>query len=213
MFTGIIESTGRVLSVRKGEGGVRLRLEGGGLTDGLKLGASVAVSGVCLTVCHIESNLVDFDVIRETLDRSTLGRLRVGDRVNLERSLVVGDRLDGHFVQGHVDGQARLRQRIASGEEFVLWLVPDSPLAGYMVPKGSVAVDGVSLTIAETRAGEFSVALIPTTVERTTLGERREGDAVNIETDILVRTILHRMGPLQTSNGLMFEKLAEAGYT
>lgn len=136
---------------------------------------------------------LSFDVIKETLDRTNLGRKGVGDRVNLERSLRVGDRLDGHWVQGHVDGTAEVVEVRRDEREHVVFLRPEPSLSPYVIPKGSIAIDGVSMTIAELRGDAFSIALIPTTLERTTLGSLTVGDLVNIESDILARTIVHRL--------------------
>jgi len=212
MFTGIIETTGSVIGVDSTAGGAALRVDAGPVADGAERGASVAVNGVCLTISHIADTCLSFDVIRETLKNSTLGRLKTGDRVNLERALAMGDRLDGHFVQGHVDGQARVSRRITTAEESVLWFEAGAELMPYIVPKGSITVDGISLTIAAVSGPRFSVALTPTTFERTTLGRRREGDPVNIETDILVRTVVHTLSHLNTAGGVTLEKLGEHGF-
>ncbi|MFH0982232.1 MAG: riboflavin synthase [Planctomycetota bacterium] len=212
MFTGIIETTGRVTGIAPGGGGALLRVDAGPVAADAKPGASIAVNGVCLTVRHLDGPHLSFDVIQETLRRTTLGRLQVGDRVNLERSLMMGDRLDGHFVQGHVDGQARLVRRVATGAEHMLWFEAAAELMPCVVPKGSIAVDGVSLTIAEVSGHQFSVALTPTSLDRTTLGERREGEWVNLETDILVRTIVHTLAHRRETGGLTLEQLREQGF-
>lgn len=193
-------------------GGRRLRVDAGVVAEGVEPGASVAVGGVCLTVTDVAGTVLSFDVIAETLSRTTLGSLQVGDRVNLERALRVGDRLDGHFVQGHVDGTAAV-ERVESGtREWVLWMCPETSLAPYLIPKGSVAIEGVSLTIAAVRGASFSVALIPTTLQRTTLGELRAGQRVNVETDILTRTIVHRLGEVVGTGRLTLATLREAGF-
>jgi riboflavin synthase len=153
-----------------------------------------------------------FDVITETLQRTTLGRKHVGDRVNLERSLKVGDRLDGHFVQGHIDGTAAVIEVRRSDREYVIGLRPDEHLTPYMVPKGSVAIDGVSLTIAEVHHGDFTVALIPTTIERTTLSTLAVGDLVNIESDIIARTIVHQLAQMTEAGSLTLDALQKAGF-
>ena len=171
MFTGIIEQTGRV--ERPGR---RLRVRTG--FDDLAYGESVAVGGVCLTVAKLSGDAAEFDLVNETLRRTTLGRLRRGDRVNLERSLRAGDRLSGHVVQGHVDGTGRVAR---AGR----LLKVETPLAAQMAPKGSVAVDGVSLTIVDAFPDAFTVALIPTTLKITTLGRTRRGHQVNVELDVL----------------------------
>jgi len=192
-------------------------VDAGSVADGTQPGASVCVDGVCLTVSERSDNRLEFDVIRETLDRSTLSRLRAGDRVNLERSLRAGDRIDGHFVQGHVDGLVRVVRRQAGDEGDVLWLEPPEELRPYLIPKGSVALAGTSLTIAALRDGRFSVALIPTTLERTTLGRVKAGDELNVETDVLVRAVVHVLRqsagtPAQQVGSLGEAKLREHGY-
>jgi riboflavin synthase len=212
VFTGIVEYAGVVTATRDTPGGRRLTVDAGAVAEGLTLGASVALDGVCLTVSSIDGSLLTFDVITETLHRSTLGRLRVNDRVNLERSLRIGDRLDGHFVQGHIDGKATVSRRQVSPREWVLWFEPPADVLRYIVPKGSVAINGVSLTIAAIQRSEFSVALIPTTVERTTLEDLKVGDEVNVETDVLVRTVVHTLGELRGGGDLTEAKLREHGF-
>lgn len=211
MFTGIIRGIGRVSALRRRGAGARLLVTGGRLSRGIRPGDSVAVNGVCLTVAagasrrdsvpRLRPGTVAFDLVGETLDRTTLGALRRGQRVNLERALRYGDALGGHLVTGHVDGVGRirtvrdrepevLRRRQehaekaggpAGGREVTIEPVP--PLPGPRVAKGSVAVDGVSLTVAAVGPGWFRVVLIPETIRRTTLGGWRPGDVVNIELD------------------------------
>ena len=212
MFTGIVEHVGAIIDTRSVSGGRRLRVDVGPMVADSAHGASICVSGVCLTVAGNLGQELEFDVIPETLEKSTLGSKRMGDRVNLERSLQVGDRLDGHFVQGHVDGRAIVDRVQASAREYVIWLRPGHALVPYIVPKGSVAVDGVSLTIAAIEEGSFSVALTPTTLERTTLSLLTTRDSVNIETDIIVRTIIHHLGHLAAPGGLTVDTLREAGF-
>ena len=212
MFTGIVETTGTISATRATAGGRRLRADVGSMAGELSLGASVCVSGVCLTVAAVSGRFLEFDVIKETLDRSTLGLKRVGDRVNLERSLRADGRLDGHFVQGHVDGSAVVDRVIASPREHVVWLRPGMGITPYLIPKGSIAVDGVSLTIADVSDDAFSVALIPTTLERTTFGSLVAGDRVNLESDIIARTVVHHLSRLPTAAGLSFDTLREAGF-
>lgn len=190
MFTGIVQCMGVVADLRQRAGGVRLTIESGELAPHAKTGDSICVSGVCLTVAALAPDRFEFDVIRETLDKTMLGTLGVGDRVNLEPSLRAGDRLDGHFVQGHIDGTAVVERVIATAQEYVIWLRPQQHLRPYIIPKGSIAVDGVSLTVAGLDADMFSIALIPTTLERTTLAHRQSGDTVNIESDMMVRTVV-----------------------
>lgn len=190
MFTGIVQHVGRVAAVRRTANGARLVLELGPIADGLTLGASVAVNGACLTVATLDGAAGGFDVIPETLRATTLGALAAGDRVNLEPALRVGDPLDGHFVQGHIDGAGTITRVQRSANEVVLWTRTPAAIAPYIVRKGSIAIDGTSLTIADVRDDEFAVALIPTTIARTTLGERTVGDGVNLESDILARMIV-----------------------
>ena len=189
MFTGIIELTVPVLGVADGPGFRRLTLAAG--WPDLKGGESIAINGVCLTVAEIGQRELGFDVIQETLRRTNLGLLKAGDRVHVERSLRIGDRLDGHFVQGHVDGVATLTKRIANEKETRLILEATSELAPYLITKGSVALDGVSLTIAAVDGQHFEVALIPTTLQRTVLGQREPGWPINLETDILSKTVIN----------------------
>ncbi len=212
MFTGIVERTGTIMAAQSVTGGRRLRVDAGVVAEGVEPGASVAVGGVCLTVTEVAGTVLDFDVIAETLSKSTLGSLRAGDRVNLERELRVGDRLDGHFVQGHVDGTATVERVESGAREWVLWMCPEPNLMPYLIPKGSVAIEGVSLTIAAVRGTSFSVALIPTTLQRTTLGELRAGQRVNVETDILTRTIVQRLGEVMGTGRLSLAALREAGF-
>lgn len=212
MFTGIVEQIGTIVESRDVPGGRRLRVDVGPIAAECKLGDSLAISGVCLTVAALQSPLIDFDVIKETLDKSALGRKSAGDGVNIERSLRVGDRLDGHFVQGHVDGTARVERVVATSAEHVIHLRPDAPLRPFLIPKGSVALDGVSLTIADVDDEQFCVALIPTTLERTTLSRLSRGEIVNVETDIIVRTIVHRLEHMAEGGGLTMDSLRKAGF-
>ncbi|HEX2972777.1 MAG TPA: riboflavin synthase [Tepidisphaeraceae bacterium] len=189
MFTGIIEKTVQVISVNDGPMFRRLML--GIDWPNVSLGQSIAVNGVCLTAAVVEAGrVVGFDVIKETLDKTNLGLLKAGDSVNIERSLQIGDRIDGHFVQGHVDGVARLVKVLSTENEVRLTVQSPSELAKYIVPKGSVSIDGVSLTVAAVTGDQFEVALIPTTLKLTTLGSRPIGWPFNLETDILSKTII-----------------------
>lgn len=181
---------GTVRSIRSGSAGYHLVLEAPELPRPLADGCSICVSGICLTVTRSDSHLIEFDVVPETISRSTLGESRTGDVVNLERALRAGEPMDGHIVQGHVDGIATIRNVREDGRGFLMELTIDAGLLPYVVPKGSVAIDGVSLTVARVDEDGFAVALIPTTLECTTLGRRRPGDKVNVETDIVSRTIV-----------------------
>ncbi len=194
MFTGIIETLALVADVVEEPPGVRLVIEAAEIAAEAKIGESIALNGCCLTVVSIAGGKVSFQAGPETLDRTNLGRLKIGDRVNLEQSLKVGDRLGGHFVTGHVDGQGALASREDDGEWSTFWFELPEELARPMVPKGSVAVDGVSLTLVEVTQDRFSVALIPHTLEMTTLGMLKPGDPVNLETDLLAKFVQKQMG-------------------
>lgn len=191
MFTGIVQETGLIAEVREHAGGLRLSVEGSKVAREAKNDDSISVNGVCLTVAGCTENRLEFDVIRETLNQTTLGNLKRGNHVNLEPAMRAGDRFDGHIVQGHVDGTAIIEEVISTQVEHVVWLHPDPQMLTYIVPKGSVAVDGVSMTVAQLKDDLFSIAIIPTTRERTTLGQLRTGDSVNIESDMMARTIVH----------------------
>ena len=193
MFTGIIAEQGHVLSVeRDGDASATLRLHAPGSTEGLALGGSVAVNGVCLTATEINGTEFSVDVMGETLVRSTIGELAPGDSVNLERCVPAGGRLDGHVVQGHVDGVGVLLEREALGNWERLRFGVPANLARYIAEKGSIAIDGVSLTVtAVSEAAEpeawFEVGLIPTTLAETGLGSKTTGSRVNLEADVLAK--------------------------
>lgn len=222
MFTGIIESVCSIRALRRVPTGLRLELDLGSLADGLKHGASVAVNGACLTAAEIHGSIVAFDAVPETVSRTGLGELQPGDAVNVERSLSVGSALDGHFVQGHVDGRARVTKIDTTGGQWKMWCEPPAKLMRYMVVKGSVAIDGISLTLVDVTAREISVAVIPTTLELTTLGRLRVGDQVNIETDLIARIVVRQLDLQQGRQsaddtadapaGLTVEKLMEQGF-
>lgn len=212
MFTGIIRQQGTVTAVRLGTRGSRLSIGCSELAASVLQGASVCVDGVCLTVADIRSPVLEFDVIAETLERSTLKALRVGTQVNLEPSLRAGDPIDGHLVQGHVDGTAELVRRDVTASQHVLHFSADARVRPYIIPKGSIALDGVSLTIADVSQAGFSVALIPTTLELTTLARLRVGDRVNVESDMIVRTIVHRLDTQTPSDSLTYDRLRSHGF-
>jgi riboflavin synthase len=188
MFTGLVEALGTVRDRGREGPGDRLTVEAP-FAGEVGLGESVAVNGACLTVVGRGGGAVAFQVGPETLGRTNLGTLRPGDRVNLERSLRLSDRLGGHLVQGHVDGLGTVARREPQGEWETVWFACPPELAAQMVPKGSVAVDGVSLTLVEVGPARFSVALIPHTLANTTLGHKGPGEAVNLETDLLAKYV------------------------
>ena len=188
MFTGLVEGLGAVAGVTPEGPGVRLSIAPPpAMTSGCALGDSIAINGCCLTVVAIAESHWEFQAGPETLMRTNLGELKAGARVNLERSLPVNGRLGGHFVQGHVDGLGTVDLVDRSGEWVTMWFRVPAELARQMVSKGSIAVDGVSLTVVDVEPERFSVALIPHTLEVTTLGSRSAGTTVNIETDILAK--------------------------
>jgi riboflavin synthase len=184
MFTGIVESLGTLRRVQDEGPGRRLTFSAPSLLEGVKLGDSVALNGCCLTVVELTADGFAFEAGPETLRLTNLGELRPGDRVNLERSLRLGDRLGGHLVTGHVDGLGHVARRQREGDWEFVWFRCPPALAEQMVPKGSVTVDGISLTLVEVSAEGFSVALIPHTLSVTTLGFKDVGASVNLETDL-----------------------------
>jgi riboflavin synthase len=196
MFTGLIEEIGEILAVRPGDGVTRITIRAPRAVEDADYGASIAVSGVCLTVVGSGSDWFDADVMPETLIASTIGDRSAGDRVNIERALRADARLGGHIVQGHVDGTAEVRSVVAGERWSVLRFALDASIAPLVVRKGSIAIEGVSLTVSATSTpGEvdgdwFEVSLIPETLEATTLGALTPGDRVNVETDILARHLL-----------------------
>jgi riboflavin synthase len=193
MFTGIVAEQGTVLSVEhEGEASATLRLTAPGATEGLALGGSIAVNGVCLTATEIDGQEFSVDVMGETLVRTTIGELTAGATVNLERCVQAGGRLDGHVVQGHVDGVGQLLERESLGNWDRLRFGVPAPLARYIAEKGSIAVDGVSLTVTAVSPADevnpwFEVGLIPTTLDETGLGAKPTGGRVNLEVDVLAK--------------------------
>jgi riboflavin synthase len=189
MFTGIIETIGTVTAIDGGPNGKRLTLESDLVTSDLEVGDSIAVNGVCLTATTIEANRFTVDTIVETLDRTNLGSVDVGDSVNLERAMPASGRFDGHVVQGHVDGTGVITHRAPEGNG-ERWTVSAPPeLLRYVAEKGSITVNGVSLTVAAVGETAFEIALIPHTLEVTAFGGASEGDAVNLEVDILAKYV------------------------
>jgi riboflavin synthase alpha subunit len=188
MFTGIVEHVGRIERIERLADLTRFGIDLGPIAPGVKLGDSIAVLGVCLTVTRIDGPVHTFEAIPETLARTRLGRLEVGDAVNLERAMGAGARFDGHLVQGHVDGLGEVALIVRRGHEVELHVrVLDPALAPALVDKGSVAIDGVSLTVVRVVAERFHVALIPHTLDHTTLSRLREGDAVHLEVDVFAK--------------------------
>jgi riboflavin synthase len=213
MFTGIIQSIGKVLAISQTPAGVRLTVDLGPLADEVKPGGSVAINGACQSAVHIIGPAVEFDTIFETLSCTNLGRLKAGEEVNLELSLKLSDRLEGHFVLGHVDTTCRLIRIQNEGASRRLTFEPESKdHMKYIIPKGSVAIDGVSLTVAEVQPNSFSVALIPTTLKDTTLIKKTVGAILNLETDILAKTVISRQECLSGSDDRLKETLLRSGF-
>ena len=198
MFTGIIESVGEVVSVSANAEFARIELRVGEWAADVKLGDSVAINGACLTVAAMKGENLSFDAVRETLDCTCIGDLRKGARVNLERAMSASGRLDGHIVQGHVDATGCVRKLVRHGDDVQLFVECPAEFSDLLVEKGSVAIDGVSLTVVGVDSQGFDVVLIPHTLRETNLGEREPGQRVNLEADILgkyMRKYLERMLP------------------
>ncbi len=185
MFTGIIEEIGSLEEMRRGSSSVVLSIRAQKVLEGTRIGDSIAVNGICLTVTELPPGRFEACAMHETLSRTSLCDLHRGSRVNLERALALSGRLGGHIVAGHVDGTGRLLKMQKDGPAVLLQFQATETLLRYIVEKGSVAIDGVSLTVADVSAGAFTVSVIPHTLSHTTLGERRPGDAVNLETDVI----------------------------
>lgn len=199
MFAGIIEELGKLVELRAAPPGQRLVIDGPQVSQAVRIGDSIAINGCCLTVVQIDGNRLGFDVGPESLQRTNLGQLTAGAPVNLERSLVVGDRLGGHFVTGHVDAVGYVDQRIDENDWSTIWYRVPPRLTRQMASKGSVAVDGVSLTLVDVERDRFSVALIPHTLQVTTLGHKGPGAAVNLETDLLAKYVERQLSGGESS--------------
>ncbi|MFF4952882.1 riboflavin synthase [Streptomyces chattanoogensis] len=194
MFTGIVEELGEVVAIENLGDSSRFRLRGPLVTSDAKHGDSIAVNGVCLTVVETQDGEFTADVMAETLDRSSLGALTAGSRVNLERPMALGGRLGGHLVQGHVDGTGTIAERTPGEHWELVKIVLPAALARYVVEKGSITVDGVSLTVVEAGDDYFTISLIPTTLDLTTLGIKQVGDPVNLEVDVLAKYVERLLG-------------------
>ncbi|HJT10034.1 MAG TPA: riboflavin synthase [Candidatus Nitrosotalea sp.] len=193
MFTGIIEGLGRIEKFDKNtktRSEARMKINLGKMAKGLRVGDSVAINGVCLTAINITKGIAEFEMVGETIKKTNLGRLESGDKVNIERSLKVGDRLEGHFVLGHVDGSGTILKINKQPSQIQIWIELSKKLAKYVAEKGSITVDGISLTVVDKIKNKFSVSIIPHTMQVTNLGLKKIGDKVNIETDVLGKYIL-----------------------
>ncbi|MEE4356941.1 MAG: riboflavin synthase [Desulfococcaceae bacterium] len=216
MFTGIIEGLGTLRSIQPSGQGKIFGIESDFALDGTKIGDSIAVNGACLTAVRLEGRHFSVDVSPETVTHTTFAHAKIGDRVNLERALRLSDRIDGHLVSGHIDGMGIMKDRkILSNAIIIAFSVPEK-LAGYMIHKGSVAVDGVSLTINRCDTGSFEVSIIPHTAKLTTVGFKKPGDAVNIETDMIgkyVERFVNRKGNAEKGgSSLNMQFLAKNGF-
>jgi len=205
MFTGIVEEVGKVRAARPGQ----LTVTAQKVLEDTKLGDSIAVNGVCLTVTEVSPDSFSVDVMPETLRRTNLGTLRPGDGVNLERPLAVGGRFGGHFVQGHVDGVGRVLSVTPEKEALLLKFEATQEIMRYIVEKGFIAVDGVSLTVVECNSTSFTVSLVTFTLENTNLGDRRPGDRVNLEVDIIAKYVARLR---EGGTAITKEFLAEHGF-
>ncbi|MBM4790515.1 riboflavin synthase [Streptomyces sioyaensis] len=194
MFTGIVEELGEVVAIENLGDSSRFRLRGPLVTEDAKHGDSIAVNGVCLTVVDTADGEFTADVMAETLHRSSLGALAAGSRVNLERPMALGGRLGGHLVQGHVDGTGTLVERIPGEHWEIVKIALPAALSRYVVEKGSITVDGVSLTVVDAADDFFTISLIPTTLALTTLGLKKPGDPVNLEVDVLAKYVERLLG-------------------
>jgi riboflavin synthase len=214
MFTGIIEGLGRVAEIRSSGQGNRLTVEADFDLSGTQVGDSIAVSGACLTAVQVSGRRFEVDVSPETLARTTLGAARVGARVNLERSLRLSGRIDGHLVSGHIDGTGVIDGRAEAGNAVIVAVAVPAELTRYMILKGSVAVDGISLTINSLEAARFTVSIIPHTAGLTTIGFKQKGERVNIETDMIGKYVEKFLSARTDSPrpGVTMDLLAKAGY-
>ncbi|MBA7487374.1 Riboflavin synthase [subsurface metagenome] len=206
MFTGIVEEVGRVTSVQSG----RLVISTSGVLQGIELGGSIAVNGVCLTITSFDASSFSVDIMQETLERTNLGLLSAGDEVNLERPLTLEKPLGGHLVQGHVDDTGRVTSITWDGEATLIRFEAPHEVMDYVVEKGFIAVDGVSLTVAAKDASSFQVSVVDFTREHTTLGSRRVGDLVNLEVDIIAKYVEQLSQPRRS--GITVSFLQEHGF-
>lgn len=212
MFTGIIEEIGIIRAIKQGSRSVVLNIEARKVLEDTRIGDSIATNGVCLTVIDIGNHGFSADVMPETMSRSNLGSLKPGDRVNLERALCLNSRLGGHLVAGHIDGTGRITGRVQ--DENAIWItVAAAPgILRYIIEKGSVTIDGVSLTVAYVDEVVFKVSVIPHTQEETTLTGKRIGDVVNLENDMIAKYVEKLMEPKRAGGGMSMEFLRENGF-
>ena len=212
MFTGLVEEIGIISTIQEIGDGRKIRISCTNLLEDIKVKESISVSGVCLTVVEIGSDYFEVDVVSETLTRSNIGRYTEGDKVNLEAALRLSDRLGGHIVQGHVDGVATVRSHERGDNGSLLIIDIPEELREFVVEKGSITLNGISLTIASVNGTELRVALIPQTLEITTMDETERGDLLNVEVDILAKYVKNMMKVNTEPGHLTIEKLNDMGY-
>lgn len=210
MFTGLIAEMGEVVSMAKKEGGARLLLAAMKVSSQAEIGDSISINGTCLTVVEKKGDVLGFDLSDETLQSSNLGRLRTRDKVNVEPSLRMDSKIGGHFVTGHIDGVGNIRSKDAAGEAYKFVITAEKRISGFLVEKGSVAVDGISLTVVDVFSGGFSVVIIPHTAKMTTMGSKGAGDSVNIEVDILGKYVSKFLDKGKDSS--FMQTLSEEGF-
>lgn len=214
MFTGLVEEVGRVRRITRGPASAQIEIEARRVLEDLRVGDSVAVNGACLTVTRLGPEVFWADAMAETLRRTNLGELGPGDKVNLERALRLSDRLGGHLVTGHVDGVGKILRKEKEDVAWVLSIAAPPQVTPYLIEKGSVAVDGVSLTVVEVEGDTFKVALIPHTADRTVLGMKGPGDKVNLEADLIGKYVRRFLEVLQEKKeGITWEFLKSHGFT
>ena len=213
MFTGIVEEIGHVRQITRQGEFQRMQISAQRVLEDVKMGDSINVDGVCQTVVHFDAQSFSVETVSETLSRTTLGQFQSGRPVNLERALCPGDRLGGHIVQGHVDGVGHVGSVQERQNEWRIQITVPSTLQRYIAEKGSIAIDGTSLTVADLSDGGFTISVIPHTFDYTILSQRRVGDAVNLEVDVLARYIERLLaGDAGSNAGLSFESLRNMGY-
>jgi riboflavin synthase len=212
VFTGLIEEVGAVRRLQRQGAFQRLEISARLVLEGSRLGDSINVNGVCQTAVEIGTDYFAVESVEETLQRTTLGTLRPGEPVNLERSLRLQDRLGGHLVLGHVDGVGRISRLEERQREWLLSVEPPAELLRYLAFKGSIAIDGISLTVAQVEGRAFTAAIIPHTFDHTALGKKRRGDAVNLEVDVVARYVERLLAAGEPATGLTLEKMRDMGY-
>ncbi len=210
MFTGLIVEMGETVSITKRGGGARLSLKAGSVSGEAAIGDSISINGACLTVVEKKGEVLGFDLSDETLRATNLGQLKVKDRVNLEPALRLDGRLDGHFVTGHIDGVGRIRSRAVTGDMLKIVIDAAPEIVAFLVEKGSVAVDGISLTVVEVLRDGFSIVIIPHTARLTTIGYKDAGDSVNLEVDILGKYVSKFLG--RTKDSRFMRTLRDEGF-